>query len=35
MSEDACGPSLRRDLHEQRRWLPDPEHRVAMRLPLA
>lgn len=34
VSEPQCGPGIRRDLEEQRRWLPAPEQRVAMRLTL-
>ena len=33
--ESACGPGVRHHLEEQRRWLPDPEQRVAMRRPHA
>jgi GNAT superfamily N-acetyltransferase len=32
--EAQCGPGLRHHLEEQRRWLPAPEHRIAMRRPL-
>ncbi len=30
--ESECGPGIRHHLAEQRRWLPDPEERIAMRL---
>lgn len=32
--EATCGTAIRHHLAEQRRWLPDPEQRVAMRLDL-
>lgn len=32
--EAACGPGIRHHLDEQRRYLPAPAHRVAMRCPL-
>jgi GNAT superfamily N-acetyltransferase len=31
VEESACGPDIRADLAEQRRWLPHPRERVAMR----
>jgi GNAT superfamily N-acetyltransferase len=31
VAEDACGPGIRHHLDEQRRYLPAPAHRVAMR----
>jgi GNAT superfamily N-acetyltransferase len=31
--EAQCGPGIRHHLAEQRRWLPAPEHRIAMRRP--
>jgi len=31
VAESACGPDIRAELAEQRRWLPHPEQRVAMR----
>ena len=34
LPEDACGPGIHHHLDEQRRWLPFPEQRVAMRRPL-
>ena len=33
--EPECGPGIRHHLEEQRRWLPAPEHRIAMRRALA
>lgn len=35
VDEQACPPELVHHLEEQRRWLPAPEHRVAMRRRLA
>lgn len=32
--ESNCGPGVLHHVEEQRRWLPFPEHRVAMRRPL-
>ena len=32
--EAECGPGVRHHLAEQRRWLPAPERRIAMRRPL-
>jgi len=34
VSESECGPGVRHHIEEQRRWLPLPEQRVAMRLSL-
>jgi GNAT superfamily N-acetyltransferase len=31
VEESACGPDIRADLAEQRRWVPHPRERVAMR----
>ena len=31
LGEDACGPGTLRELEIQRRWLPKPESRIAMR----
>ena len=31
LSESACGPELVQELEMQRRWLPHPEQRIAMR----
>ena len=30
VKESDCGPELRQDLEYERRWLPQPEHRIAM-----
>jgi N-acetylglutamate synthase-like GNAT family acetyltransferase len=32
--EERCGPDIRHHLADQRRWLPEPSQRVAMRLAL-
>jgi GNAT superfamily N-acetyltransferase len=34
MPESKCGPGVLHHIEEQQRWLPFPEHRVAMRRPL-